>query len=36
MEVSREGEREKESGRLMEWEMERWTEMEMAWAGNGR
>ncbi len=29
-------EREKESNRLVEWEMERWKDLEMAWVGNGR
>jgi len=29
-------EREKESGRLIEWSKERWLEMRIAWVGNGR
>ncbi len=34
--VSGVGGREKESDRLVEWEMERWTEMVMVWVRNGR
>ncbi len=33
--VNGEGEREKESSGLMEWETEHWTEIEMALVGNG-